>query len=122
MHKLYELKETLCDELEQYGGKGKLSAGDLEIVDKLSHAIKNLDKIIESYEESGYSEDGKMMGDRYVNRRYSMRRDSRGRYARDRYAMDHHGMIEELHELMKDAPDERTKQEFRRFIDKMENM
>ena len=51
MHELYKLKEMLCKELEEYGSKGDLSAGSLEIVDKLAHALKNLDKIIESKEE-----------------------------------------------------------------------
>ncbi len=51
MHELYELKEMLCKELEEYGRKGDLSAGSLEIVDKLAHALKNLDKIIETKEE-----------------------------------------------------------------------
>ena len=51
MHELYELKEMLCKELEEYGRKGDLSAGSLEIVDKLAHALKNVDKIIESKEE-----------------------------------------------------------------------
>lgn len=46
MHKLYELKDMLCEELEEYAGK-EMSAGTLEVVDKLSHAIKNLNKISE---------------------------------------------------------------------------
>ena len=47
MHAVYELKEKLCDELEEYGKKDKLDVGALDIVDKLAHTIKNLDKIIE---------------------------------------------------------------------------
>lgn len=61
MDGLYELKEMLCKELEEYGRKGELTAGSLEIVDKLAHAIKNIHKIIEAYEEEeggGYSERG----------------------------------------------------------------
>lgn len=59
MHELYKLKEMLCKELEEYGSKGDLSAGSLEIVDKLAHALKNLDKIIETKEEeSEYSSAG----------------------------------------------------------------
>ena len=55
MKELYELKEKLCDELKGYGKKD-MSAGSLEVVDKLAHTIKNLDKIIEGYEkgESNY--------------------------------------------------------------------
>ena len=126
MHAIYELKEKLCDELEEYGSK-KLDAGTLDVVDKLAHTIKNLDKIIESYEDeySGAYDDG-MMGDGY-SRRYSgargrgrnARRDSMGRYSR---ADGTEMMVSELRELMNDAPDERTKMEFKKFIQKMEQM
>lgn len=148
MHAIYELKDMLCKELEEYGEKGELTAGSLEVVDKLANTIKNLDKIIECYEDEGYSsrggsyegmyEDG--MGGSYArggrgggNRggggrrgganqygsydmRGSYRRDSRGRYSRDG------GMVEDLRELMQSAPDERTRQEFQKFITKIENM
>lgn len=140
MHDLYELKEMLCKELEEYGQKGELSTGSLEVIDKLAHTVKNLCKIIEAYEDEEYSsrggsyEDG--MGGSYArgdrrggNRgggganqygsydmRGSYRRDSRGRYSRDG------GMVEDLRELMQDAPDERTKQEFEKLIRKLENM
>lgn len=50
------------------------------------------------------------------------RRDSRGRYSSENYAMDAGEMIEELRDLMEDAPDERTRMEFQRFIQKMEQM
>ena len=149
MEELYKLKETLCAELEEYAKKGKMSAGDLEIVDKLSHSIKNIDKIIEKYDESEYS--GAMgysnrmsyarggnrgySNENYSNENYSMardgrgrgsnaRRDSRGRYSneyRDGYS-GNESMVMELRELMNDAPDERTRQEFERFIHKMEHM
>lgn len=136
MHELYELKEKLCDELKEYGSKGDLTAGSLEVVDKLAHAVKNLDKIIEAYEdEDGYSEgwmpryyyndgsyaDGRGTTNRggnrgYRGRSYARRRDSMGRYSRD------DKMISELHRLMEDAPDEKTRNEFHRFIQKIEQM
>lgn len=135
MHKLYELKEMLCKELEEYGSKGELTAGSLDVVDKLAHAIKNLDKIIEAYEEEGYSNRdsydyarGGNRGGGRSNRGYSreggsyaQRRDSMGRYSRDGYSYND-GMIEELKGLMEDAPDERTRQEFQSFIRKIESM
>lgn len=46
MHKLEQLKETLCRELEEYGERDNLDVGGLDVVDKLAHAIKNIDKII----------------------------------------------------------------------------
>ena len=127
MHMIYELKEKLCDELEEYAEK-KLDAGSLDVIDKLAHTIKNLDKIIECYEEDGYSQDDMMYNGRSYTegmrgasytrgRRGNVRRDSMGRYSRDNKMM-----VDELRELMHDAPDERTKAEFRKFISKMETM
>ncbi len=66
MHELYELKEKLMKELEEYGSQ-EMSAGSLEVIDKLAHAVKNICKIIEAYEEEGYSEEGGRGG----NYRYS---------------------------------------------------
>jgi hypothetical protein len=84
MHELMELKEKLCKELEEYGTK-ELSAGTLDVVDKLSHAIKNLDKIIESYEDEGYS--GDMMGNRMMGGTSYARRGRGGSY-RGSYAYE----------------------------------
>ena len=129
MHELEKLREMLCDELEEYASKGKLDIGCLEIVDKLAHAIKNIDKII-MYDEEGYSGEYSRMnayrngysGTDNYRRGYSTRRgrmnakrDSMGRYSR---ANDM--MIDELRELMDDAPDEQSRMEFERFIQKME--
>ena len=50
MNELYELKEKLCKELKKYSGE-EVTTNSLEVIDKLSHAIKNIDKIIEKYEE-----------------------------------------------------------------------
>lgn len=101
MDAVYELKDMLCEELEEYGKKDKLDVGGLEIVDKLAHTIKNLDKIIETYEEEGeysgyggsyygsYDGTGNMGGGSY--RRGGSRRGSyameRGESRRGDYAM-----------------------------------
>jgi hypothetical protein len=126
MHGIYELKEKLCDELEEYGEKGDLDVGTLDVVDKLSRTVKNLGKIIEKMEESEYSGeswDGMNTG-RYTGRRYSgaRRRDSMGRYSRRGYSMDNAEIVQDLRELMNEAPDERTRQEFQSFISKIERM
>lgn len=64
----------LCKEIDEIVGKGKLTAGDLETLHKLSDTVKNFLKIeMLEGEEGGYSERDD----------YSMRRDSRGRYARE---------------------------------------
>jgi len=139
MKELLELKDTLCKELEEYGRKGKMNAGDLEVVDKLTHTIKNLDKIIENYDgeysnrgysmrDGDYSNGYSMRGDysnRYDNGQYSMARGRGSRAKRDsmgRYSSHNDMMIQELRELMEDAPDERTRMEFEQFIKKMEMM
>lgn len=130
MHKLEELKEMLCEELEEYGTKEKLDMGGLEIVDKLAHAIKNIDKIIDKedgYSERRYSERGMYDGrgsyadsygdsyGRYSTRRgrgRNARRDSMGRYASADMRM-------EIERLMDEAPDEETRMKLERFMQSM---
>ena len=125
MDELYQLKDTLCDELKEYGKKD-LTTGSLDVVDKLAHTIKNLDKIIEEYDgeyssrmmpryyyDDGMEADGRGSRRSYRGRSYA--RDRMGRYSRD-------GMADKLRELMADAPDERAKDEIRRLADKMESM
>lgn len=121
MHELYELKTKLCDELEKYAKKD-VTSQNLEYIDKLAHAIKNIDKILEASDYSGsYARayTGNLGGYRgmhdggmsYANRN----RDAMGRYSSD-------SMLAELRELRKSAPDDRTRMEFDRFIQKMETM
>ena len=122
MHKVYELKEMLCEELEEYGSKGKLDVGDLDIVDKLAHAIKNIDKIIDNYEEEeAYSRADGMNRMRDARGRYTSARMSRRGMSRRGYSRDE-GMVMELRELMDEAPDEKTRMEFQKFISKIEGM
>lgn len=131
MKKLYELREKLCEQLETYAGMD-ITANTLDVVDKLTHALKNLDKIIEAdeyeYSERGYSrtygmsrryDDGHDFAhdmDRGMSN--ARRRDSRGRYSMH---SDKHEMVEELRDLMEQAP-ENTKGEFKRFIERVEMM
>lgn len=139
MHGIYGLKKRLCDELEEYGEKEDLDVGTLDVVKSLAVTVDKLEKIIERAEESEYSyDDGGMMrtDGMYSGRsnrggrtgRYSgaRRRDRMGRYSGRRngygYSMDNKEMIEDLKELMNDAPDDRTRQEFQSFIEKMERM
>lgn len=115
MHKLHELKEMLCEELEEYGSKGKLDVGSLDVVDKLAHAIKNIDKIIEAKDEYSYAD---RRGMRYDNS-YA-RRDSMGRYSRrDGYSRDENEFRMELKELIEDAPNERIKMKMKEVMSEM---
>ena len=137
MQELYELKEKLMNELIEYAKKKDMSAGSLDVIDKMAHALKNLDKVIEKSEEEGYSSDGSYRGRSYS--RYSRdgegsynsydgsyargrgrgaARDSMGRYSSEGYSG--HDMVGELKSLMHDVPDERTRQSIQRLIQKME--
>ena len=118
MHKLEDLKEMLCEELEKYGEKKELTAGSLDVVDKLAHAVKNIDKIIEGY-DGGYSGKRYVRDGRSYRGSYAQRRDAMGRYSREDYSM---AMAEDLRDLMKDAPDQQTKHEIKRIVDRLSQM
>ena len=127
MNALYELKDILMSELEEYGKKGELSAGSLEIVDKLCHAIKNLDKIIMYCENDGCIDDGysyRTMNISYRNdgRSYARNRDSRGRYSSRSGYSKHGNLAERVRGMMAEAPDERTRQEMENLAYKLEEM
>lgn len=141
MHKLNELRDMLMEELEKCSSKGELSAGSLEVIDKLAHAVKSIDTIM-AMEDAGYSnEDGYSMArgrGRYARRdsmgRYSSRggsyddgmyydggyRGGRGGYrgySRDE-AKDN--LVKELRELAMDTPDEGSKQMIHKWIKQVE--
>ena len=137
MHKLIDY---ICDELEELERKadkdGKLSMAEVQYMDTLAHAKKNLLKA-EEMSEDGYSNRGYSRGRYYMDgyddghsyargRRGNVRRDSMGRYSRggryDGYSMANDEMISELRNLMNDAPDEHTRKEFEKFISKIESM
>lgn len=96
---MHKIKEKLMDELYEVEDKmkkasgGKVSAGDLEYIHKLTDTIKNIDKIEMLEGDEGYSEDGHYMGEgriygtSYARGRTHAKRDSMGRYSRD---MMHH--------------------------------
>ena len=108
MHELHELKERLCDELKKYRNE-KLSSGTLDEIDKLAHAVKNIDKIIMSSEEEGESYRGYYADSDMSSRR----RDSMGRYSRAE-----NNFAEKLDELMKNAPNEQMRSELERLAKK----
>lgn len=51
---MYDLKETLCTDLDQYAKKTTLTGSDLDMVHKITDTIKNISKI-NMMEEDGYS-------------------------------------------------------------------
>ena len=113
MKELHDLKDRLIDELKDYG-KMEITAANLEKIDTLAHAAKNVCKIIDS-EDGGYS-------GRWDDRAY---RDGsyRDGYARDGYARgrgySRHSLSDKLRDLMEESPDDRTRTEIKRLIDKI---
>lgn len=144
---MHKIKEMLMKELYEYEDKakkssGKLSAGDLETIHKLTDTVKNIDKI-EMLEDGGeYSGDtdfmgeGRMYGTSYRNgymynsndgqggssyargRGRNARRDSRGRYSRDGAK---ESLIEKLEEAMDEAESDQDREKIRRVIMQIEN-
>lgn len=120
MHELHELKEKIHEELAEYAGT-EITAANLDTIDKLARIEDKLCKIIERCEDgySGHDYGSYRRANQYGSYEgsYAPKRDSMGRYSRDNKML-----IGELHELMNEAPDERTKKELRHFISKMESM
>ena len=135
MEKLHDLKEKLCEELEDYARKQDMGAGDLEVIHKLTDTIKNIDKICMLEGEDGYSQSsGYDGGSSYANRGrhyvrghysrdggnmggYSVRRDGSGRYSRD----DGRSQMMEHLEMALDAANEQDREDIKRFMRKLEN-
>lgn len=138
---LYEICETISRELEDANEKirkagGKLSAGDVDYIDKLTHTIKSLKTTIAMMEAEGdddgyssrgymsrypyyggnvYRNEGNMGGNTSNARSYARgrgrnaKRDSMGRYSRDggySYAEDMEDTKEEIRELAMKMPEE----------------
>ena len=138
--------DKICDELEEVSKKvereGKMSAGDLEMVDKLIDIKKNILKTWKLEDETGgYSQSGDWeamgringrygdnydRGGSYANRgehwvrghysRAGARRDVRGRYS----GAD--GMMEHIDMMMEEAEDPREKEIIRRFKRELEKI
>lgn len=151
---LHELCETIKEEIAEANKKiknagGKLSAGDVEYIDKLTHSLKSIKAVLsmmEDEEEDEYSsrypmsyrgrsyrggsyryDDGMMDGEgrSYARdgrgRGSNAQRDSRGRYSSRMDGYSRHGdVVESLREVMEESPDDRTRQEIQRLIEKME--
>lgn len=150
---MHKIKEMLMKELYEYEDKakkssGKLSAGDLETIHKLTDTVKNIDKIEKLEDSDGYSGDtdfmgeGRMYGTSYRSNDYmynsnggqggssyargrgrNARRDSRGRYSRDGYSQGgaKESLIEKLEEAMDEAENEQDREKIRRVIMQIEN-
>ena len=151
MKELHELCETIEEEIADANKKiknagGKMSSGDVDYIDKLTHSLKSIKAVMammededddeyssmypyvyrgRSYRGRSYRSDDGMTGEggrSYARGRGSnARRDSMGRYSSRMDGYSRHGdVIESLREVMEEAPDDRTRQEIQHLIEKME--
>lgn len=96
MKHIEQLRDMLCEELDEMTKKGKLTVDSLDAIDMLTHSIKSIDTIL-AMEDAGYSngysgrryyyDDGYSRRGSYNNNgSYAggrgRRRDSNGRYSR----------------------------------------
>lgn len=121
MHEIKNLKEKLCRELEEYSQKGRLDMQTLQVIDTIAHTVKNLNKILDEEAKSGFSE-GYNYGSNYSSRGSSNYSNGYPDYNYGRYPMGNDMMIDRLRSLMNETNDERTRQEFQNFINRMEHM
>lgn len=153
VEELHELCETVSNELSDANEKiraagGKLSAGDVDYLDKLTHMIKSIKTTIAMIdsEDDGYSNHywppyyrrsyagGRDGGSGMSNRGNSYARGGRGgrnnnptgrnQYSREggySYAEGLEDLLAEMRGMMDDMPEEKRR-EIQRFVDKMERM
>lgn len=134
MDGLYRIEEMLCDELEELGNK-PLNTTTLERIDTMSHALKNVQKIIGYYEGSsaddGYSgytvygddrsyDDGRSYryGNRSYEGSYARRRDSMGRFKSRAASPD--DMKRQLRQMAENAPSSKVKKGIEDLISEMD--
>ena len=153
MKELHELCETITRSIQQANEKiraagGKVTSGDMEYIDRLTHSLKSIKAVMAMIEEAemedeysergsyrrGYSREGGSYarggrgggysrgsyddGGSYARGR-NARRDNMGRYSRDGYS-EHGELVDELRQLMEQAPDQQTRQEMQRLVEKIE--
>lgn len=130
------LHEQVSDLIRKIKNNG-MSTGDLEKLDKLTHSLKSVKSTMkmEQEDEEGYSgrypywmggayadgNGGSMNTGSYARGRgRNARRDSMGRYSSE-YGYSRNDLADKMRELMNDAPDDRTRQEIQRMVEKLEN-
>jgi hypothetical protein len=128
----YDLKKMLCRELEEIARRKELSAGDLEVIDKLTHSIKSIVTIM-AMEDSGYSydngarrrdtmgryNDGWDYDNEYSGRRYYDNEYSGRRYSRDE-AKSH--MVHQFEKLMDEASSQGERDIIQSALNKLKNI
>lgn len=133
--KMEELKNMICDALDEIAEKGEMSAGDLETIHKLVVTKEKLLRIEEleddlgysqnSYGQGSYSRDGEWMANGQYSRDNSYRRGNsyargnRMSYRGGRYSMDG-GAREKMMELLESGElNNSQKQALQKVINEM---
>ena len=127
MKDLESLCGILTEQISDVTRKAKngMSAGDLEMIDKLTHALASVKKIMafaEDEEYSGYYPMGSYRESyrgSYRGGSYARKRDSMGRYSGE-HGYSRNALADKMRDLMMDAPDDRTRQEIQRMVEKLE--
>lgn len=152
MKELYKLKEMAMKELGEIVKEGEFNTGTLDVAQKLTDVIKNVDKIclLEEEGEDDYSREGSYRRGRYSRDGYSEDGDSyarrgmhyvRGHYSRDgggssydsyeggnssRRGYSRDGGKEKvrgmIEEMMGEAGNERSRESYRRIMEELEHM
>ena len=128
--------ENLCDILSEQisdvtrKARNGISSGDLENIDKLTHSLASVKKIMAFMEDDGEYSGYYPMGSSYRESyrgsyarnggSYARKRDSMGRYSGER-GYSRSDLADKMRGLMMDAPDDRTRQEMQRMVEKLEN-
>ena len=148
MKELYEAKETVGNEIGDLNKKirnngGKITGADVDMLDKLTHSMKSLATtcaMLEA-EEEGYSGHYMPMpygysrnGNGYSGNNNGYSRNGNGysgngggysrryrRESRDGYGYSGKGdMTDQLRQMMDEAPDEATRMEIKKLMDRMD--
>lgn len=147
LKEVYDLKETVGHKIAQANKKIKANGGDIanddvEVIDKLTHSLKSLVTtcaMLEAEEDGGYS--GRYApnwnpgvhygyGYGYEGRNDYSRNGSgnEGGYSRNRYSRESRNgysrngdMSDQLRQMMDEAPDDVTRMEIKKLMDRMNN-
>ena len=130
---LYDLCEVISREISEatekiYKSGGKLTAGDVDFVDKLTHSLKSIKAVIAMVENNdhrgGYFREGGSYyeggGSMARGRGRYASRDSMGRYSGYGYSRTGGDFVKELHELMESAPNDHIRMDIQRLAEKVE--
>lgn len=128
---MHKLVDYICDELEQLERKvdkgGKLSSQELQYMDTLAHAKKNLltgDAMMnpDEYSYDGYNRS--MRGDYSYGRGRNARRDSMGRYSSYNYSHDDakSEIMDTLRDVSESTNDAKMKRMIQNWMHDAENM